>query len=82
MSAKVKVGIVKEYEDLSKEEFKKVKAVSIRTPLSKRKKIYGSCIKEMEQLVQIYSSYPHLGEIITKIKNVMKKIVGTLRNLN
>ena len=49
--------------------FKKVKAVSIRISLSKRKNIYKSCIKEMEHLIQIYSSYSHLGKIITTIKN-------------
>jgi transposase len=49
--------------------FKKIKAVSIRTPMRKRKKIYQNSIKEMEQLVQIYSSYSHLGKVITTIKN-------------
>ena len=49
--------------------FKKVKDVSIITSLPKRKRIYRSCISEMEQLVQIYSSYSHLGKIITTIRN-------------
>lgn len=49
--------------------FKKIKAVSIWTPMRKRKKIYQNSIKEMEQLVQIYSSYSHLGKVITTIRN-------------
>ena len=49
--------------------FKVVKSVSIKDPLNKRKKLYDKCIAEMTSLVSIYSSYTHLGEIITKIKN-------------
>ena len=49
--------------------FKVVKSVSIKDPLNKRKKLYDKCIAEMTSLVSIYSSYAHLGEIITKIKN-------------
>lgn len=49
--------------------FKVVKSVSIKDPLKKRRKLYDKCIAEMKLLVSIYSSYQHLGEIITKIKN-------------
>lgn len=49
--------------------FKVVKSVSIKDPLKKRGKLYDKCLAEMKLLVSIYSSYRHLGEIITKIKN-------------
>ena len=52
-----------------KDLFKVVKSVSIKDPLKKRNKVYNKCIAEMKLLVSIYSSYTHLGEIITKIKN-------------
>ena len=46
-----------------------VKSVSIKDPLKKRKKVYDKCIAEMKLLVSIYSSYQHLREIVTTIKN-------------
>lgn len=49
--------------------FGKVCSVTIKTPPHKREEIYKKCNQEAEQLVKIYSSYQHLGEIITKIKN-------------
>jgi transposase len=49
--------------------FKKVKDITIKTTLQKRKKVYNSCIKEMSQLISIYSSYSHLSELVTKVKN-------------
>ena len=52
-----------------KDLFEKVCSVTIKTSIKKREAIYRKCNKEMEQLTQIYSSYKHLGEIITKIKN-------------
>ena len=52
-----------------KDLFEKVCSVTIRTPIKVRKKLYEKYNKEMEQLVQIYSSYQQLGEVITKIKN-------------
>ncbi|MEK6828269.1 MAG: IS66 family transposase [Nanoarchaeota archaeon] len=52
-----------------KDLFEKVCSVTIKTPKRKREALYRKCNKEMEQLTQIYSSYQHLGEIITKIKN-------------
>ena len=52
-----------------KDLFKVVKSVSIKDPLKKRNKVYNKCIAEMKLLVSIYSSYRHLGEIITKVKN-------------
>lgn len=52
-----------------KDLFEKVCSVTIRTPIKIREILYEKCNKEMKQLVQIYSSYQHLREIITKIKN-------------
>ena len=52
-----------------KDLFKKVCSVTIKNPHKKREELYKKCNKEMTQLTQIYSSYQHLGEIITKIKN-------------
>lgn len=52
-----------------KDLFEKVCSVTIRTPVKIRETVYEKCNKEMEQLIQIYSSYQHLREIITKIKN-------------
>src|SRR3989339_1074386 len=52
-----------------KDLFEKVCSVTVKTSIKKREAIYRKCNKEMEQLTQIYSSYRHLGEIITKIKN-------------
>lgn len=52
-----------------KDLFEKVCSITIRTSIKKREAVYRKCNKEMEQLTQIYSSYGHLGEIITKIKN-------------
>ena len=49
--------------------FKKVKDISIRIPMSKRRNIYQRCINEMERLIKIYSSYSHLSKVITTIKN-------------
>lgn len=46
-----------------------VKSVSIKYPFERRKKLYDKCVQEMKWLIGIYSSYSHLGEIITKIKN-------------
>ena len=52
-----------------KDLFEKVCSITINTSIKKREAIYRKCNKEMKQLTQIYSSYKHLGEIITKIKN-------------
>lgn len=52
-----------------KDLFAKVKGVSIRDPRRKREKIYNNCIDEMEQLIQMYSGYKHLKDVITTIKN-------------
>ena len=52
-----------------KDLFEKVCSVTVKTSIKKREAIYRKCNKEMEHLTQIYSSYCHLGEIITKIKN-------------
>lgn len=52
-----------------KDLFGVVKAVSLRDPPSKRRILYSKCIKEMEQLIQIYSSYQHLAKVVTTIKN-------------
>lgn len=46
-----------------------IKTASIKTPLRKRKKLYDKCIQEMKSLIGIYSSYTHLSETVTKIKN-------------
>ena len=46
-----------------------VKSVSLRDPPKHRRILYEKCIKEMEQLIQMYSSYGHLAKVVTTIKN-------------
>jgi transposase len=55
-----------------KDLFAKVKSVSIKTSLRKRKNLYDKCVQEMRWLVEIFSSYRHLGTVVTKIKNGLK----------
>ncbi|MFH1473495.1 MAG: IS66 family transposase [Candidatus Aenigmatarchaeota archaeon] len=52
-----------------KDLFAKVKSASIKDPPNKRKKLHRKCIQEMKWLIEIYSSYAHLGTVITTIKN-------------
>ena len=52
-----------------KDLFAIVKSVSIKDPPEKRQKLYNKCIQEMKYLIEIYSSYQHLTEVITTIKN-------------
>ncbi len=52
-----------------KDLFAKVKSVSVKDPPEKRKKLHDSCIQEMNRLIGIYSSYPHLSTVITTIRN-------------
>ena len=52
-----------------KDLFAKVKSASLKDPPDKRQKQYDKCIAEMQQLIQMYSSYQHLREVITTIKN-------------
>jgi len=52
-----------------KDLFAKVKSVSVKDSPDKRQKLYDKCVAEMEQLIQMYSSYNHLSTVITTIKN-------------
>lgn len=52
-----------------KDLFEIVKSVSLRDPPQHRRILYEKCIKEMEQLIQMYSSYKHLAKVVTTIKN-------------
>ncbi len=52
-----------------KELFEIVKSASIRNSPRRRQNLYDKCIKEMENLIQIYSSYQHLSPVVTTIKN-------------
>jgi len=52
-----------------KDLFAVVKSASIKNSLKEREKTYHECIQEMKQLIEIYSSYQHLTEVITTIKN-------------
>lgn len=52
-----------------KDLFVKVKSVSVKDSLEKRKNLYDKCILEMTQLIQTYSSYQHLTKEVTTIKN-------------
>ena len=52
-----------------KDLFTIVKSVSVKDPLSKRKRLYNKCVKEMKWLIEKFSSYNHLTKVITTIKN-------------
>ncbi len=52
-----------------KDLFGVVKSICVRDPPQKRRIVYDKCIREMEQLLQMYSSYKHLAKVITTIKN-------------
>ncbi len=52
-----------------KDLFAKVKSISLKDPLQKRRTLYGKCIQEMKQLIGMYSSYQHLATVVTTIKN-------------
>lgn len=52
-----------------KDLFAVVKSVSLKDPISKRKKLFDKCTQEMKLLIQIFSSYKHLIKVITTIKN-------------
>jgi len=67
--------LAEKYEDAKpmhqwmKDLFAKVKLVSVRDPPQKRRILYDKCIQEMQQLIQMYSSYNHLAKVVTTIKN-------------
>lgn len=52
-----------------KDLFAMVKSASIKDPPDKRKKLYDKCIQEMKWLIEKFSSYRHLGKVVTTIKN-------------
>ena len=52
-----------------KDLFTTVKSMSLKDSKEKRQITYDKCIREMNQLIQTYSSYKHLRKIITTIKN-------------
>lgn len=52
-----------------KDLFEVTKSVSIKDPPRKRKRLYNKCVQEMKWLIEIYSSYRHLGKVVTTIKN-------------
>lgn len=52
-----------------KDLFENVKSVNLKWSIPKREKLYKKCFAEMEKLIQIYSSYGHLAEVVTTIKN-------------
>jgi transposase len=52
-----------------KELFAKVKSASIKDPLKKRKRLYDGCVQEMRWLIEKFSSYQHLTNVVTTIKN-------------
>lgn len=52
-----------------KDLFTIVKSASIKYPPEKRQRLYDKCIQEMKYLIEVYSSYTHLTEVITTIKN-------------
>ena len=67
--------MAKKYDDAKpmhqwmKDLFAKVKSVSVKDPLNKRKRLYDKCIQEMKWLIEKFSSYQHLTKVITTIKN-------------
>jgi transposase len=52
-----------------KDLFEIVKSASIKDPPRKRKKLYDKCTREMNWLIEKFSSYNHLAKVVTTIKN-------------
>lgn len=52
--------------------FEKVKAVDVKDPPKKRRKLYDDCIVEMQQWVDLADSYPELRKFGEKLTNGLK----------
>ena len=52
-----------------KDLFAKVKSVSVKDSLKKRKRLFDKCVQEMKWLIEKFSCYQHLSKVITTIKN-------------
>ncbi len=52
-----------------KDLFAKVKSVSVKDTLKKRKRLYDKCVKEMKWLIEKFSCYQHLIKVVTTIRN-------------
>ena len=67
--------LAKKYDDAKsmhqwmKDLFAKVKSASIKDSPNKRKRLYDKCIQEMRWLIEKFSSYQHLTNVVTTIKN-------------
>ena len=52
-----------------KDLFAIVKSVSVKDSMIKRKRLYEKCVQEMKWLIEKFSCYKHLAEVVTTIKN-------------
>src|SRR3989344_5068648 len=52
-----------------KDLFAIVKSVSVKDSMIKRKRLYEKCVQEMKWLIEKFSCYKHLAEVVTTIKS-------------